>query len=301
MQFLQDFTMPVGETVSVLPGLARVLAPNPSPFTYTGTQTYLVGEKRLCIIDPGPQIPAHFNALIAAIAERPVDHILVTHTHLDHSPLTKALKEKTGASTYGFGTHGSGQTWETAGLEKEAVEAGADIDFAADHYLKDGDEIARENGTIEALHTPGHTSNHMCFHWKEPGILFTGDHIMGWSTTVIAPPDGHMASYLYHLKRLLALEIKTLVPTHGPIIPNAKAFIEGLISHRLKREQQILAYLQRGTTEISPMVATLYADIDKALHPAAARSVLAHLIKLVDEGHVIADTAPSLDSFYQLA
>ena len=299
--FKQDFSMPVGECVSIGDGLARVLAPNPSPFTYTGTQTYLLGTDSLTILDPGPPMDAHLDALLGAIGDRRVDQILVTHTHMDHSPLAMPLKEKTGAPVYGFGPHGSGQKgWSKGGLDSEKVEAGADKDFAPDHLLEDGDIVTVDGGSLKAVHTPGHTSNHLCFLWEEQKTLFSGDHIMGWSTTVIAPPDGNMTAYIGHLESLLTMEIERLVPTHGPVIDDAQTFIKALIDHRLDREQQVISALESGQTQIGSMVELLYKDVDKMLHPAAARSMLAHLIKLVDEGRVTADSDPSLTANFTL-
>ena len=275
----------------------RVLAQNPSPFTYTGTGTYVVGSDRLIIIDPGPDLDDHLPALISAIDGRALDAILVTHSHLDHSPLSRRLQDATDAPIMGFGPHGSGRA---GGLEDETVEAGADKAFAPDKCLADGETISVPGCDLMALHTPGHTSNHLCFLDTQTGTLFTGDHIMGWSTTVISPPDGDMAQYLASLERLQAMDIKTLVPTHGPIRTDATAFIDDLIQHRRERENQILRQLKDGVETIDAMVPSMYKAVDPWLHPAAARSVFAHLIALYDAKVVDAHPALTLDASFRL-
>lgn len=297
--FKHDFNAPYGEAEAMTPLVTRVLCENPSPFTYTGTGTYLVGGSAgLAVIDPGPMMTAHGDALMAAIGDRPVSHILVTHTHLDHSPLSSWLKERTGAPVHAFGRHGAGRK---AGLDEEEVEAGADKAFVPDALIGDGELIEGTGWTLTAHHTPGHTANHVCFHLREENTLFVGDHVMAWATTVIAPPDGDMTAYLASLRKIQALEADQLAPTHGPWVDNPNAFIRAIITHRRMREGQILKHLESGPKDIDILVAQMYKDVDKRLHPAAARSVLAHLIALHDDGRITCDTGPSLMARYAIA
>lgn len=283
--FERDFDAPFGESVRVSPLIARVLAPNPGPFTFKGTGVYIVGGGRdVAAIDPGPLLPAHVEALKRALAGKRLTHILVTHTHSDHSPAAAPLKAWSGAKTYAYGPHGSGKAEE--GVK---VEEGGDRDFVPDVRVKDGDVIAGNGFTFDCVYTPGHTSNHMCFALREEKALFTGDHVMGWSTTVVAPPDGDMAAYMASLRKLIARDDEILWPTHGGPVKNPKPFLQAYLDHRLEREAQILACISDGLETIPEMVARIYAGVDKRLHPAAARSVEAHLILLVSEGRVKKD------------
>jgi len=260
-----------------------------------GTGVYIVGGDEVAVIDPGPDLPEHIEALKKALAGKRVTHILVTHTHADHSPAAKPLKEWSGAKTYAFGPHGSGRdTKEEDGVPK--VEAGGDMDFVPDVRVKDGDVLKGNGFTFECVHTPGHTSNHMCFALKEEKALFTGDHIMGWSTTVVTPPDGDMAQYIRSVEKLQARDDRTLYPTHGAPVTDPKPFLAAYREHRLDRERQVLACIKDGLDTIPQMVERMYADVDKRLHPAASRSVLAHLIKLEHEGRIRRD-----GSAYRLA
>ena len=281
--FNRDFDAPYGVAEQVSPRIARLLAPNPGPFTFKGTGVYIVGAGReVAVIDPGPAIPEHIEALKRALAGRRVGHILVTHTHGDHSPAAAPLKDWSGAKTYAFGPHGSGH--EDGGVK---LEEGGDTDFVPDVRVKDGGVIAGEGYTLEGVFTPGHTSNHMCFALREEKALFTGDHVMGWSTTVVVPPDGDMAEYLASLRKLIARDDAVLWPTHGGPVRDPTPFLEAYLDHRLMREAQILACVRDGLDTIPAMVARMYADVDKRLHPAAARSVEAHLIQLVAEGRLV--------------
>lgn len=279
--FDRKFDVPAGDDVALTPLLHRVLAPNPGPFTFKGTGVYIVGGKDVAVIDPGPDIPAHIEALQRALAGKRLRHILVTHTHSDHSPAAKALKEWSGAKTYAFGPHGSGKAEE--GVK---VEEGGDMDFVPDVLVRDGETIAGDGYTFECVFTPGHTSNHMCFALREEKALFTGDHVMGWSTTVVTPPDGDMAAYMASLRKLRARDDAILWPTHGGPVREPGPFLDAYIGHRLEREMQIVTSLADDVDTIPEIVARLYADVDKRLHPAAARSVLAHLIQLTQEGRV---------------
>jgi glyoxylase-like metal-dependent hydrolase (beta-lactamase superfamily II) len=279
--FDRSFDVPAGEDIPLTPLLHRVLAPNPGPFTFKGTGVYIVGNKDVAVIDPGPDVPVHIEALKRALAGKRLSHILVTHTHSDHSPAARALKEWSGAKTYAFGPHGSGKAEE--GVK---VEEGGDMDFVPDVLVRDGETIAGDGYTFECVFTPGHTSNHMCFALREEKALFTGDHVMGWSTTVVTPPDGDMAAYMASLRKLRARDDAILWPTHGGPVREPRPFLDSYIAHRLEREMQIVTSLAAGVDSIPEIVARLYADVDKRLHPAAARSVLAHLIQLTQEGRV---------------
>jgi len=282
--FIREFDAKYESEVRVSPLISRVVADNPGPFTFKGTGVYIVGNKDVAVIDPGPDDASHVDALKRALEGRRVTHILVTHTHSDHSPAAKPLKEWSGARTYAFGPHGSGKLDDGV-----RVEEGGDMQFAPDVRVKDG-EIIRGNGfTFECVFTPGHTSNHMCYALKEENALFTGDHVMGWSTTVVTPPDGDMTQYMASVKKLMARSDAVLYPTHGAPVTDPKPFLAAYLEHRLDRERQILACIREGLPTIPQMVARMYADVDKRLHPAASRSVLAHLIQLEQEGRVVND------------
>jgi len=299
MKFKHEIKANYGEAEQMSPLITRVLCNNPSPYTYTGTGTYLVGAgEGLAVIDPGPLVLQHGSAILQAAAGRTITKILVTHSHSDHSPLARWLADQTGAVILGFGAHGMGRR---GGLEGEDVEMGADYRYAPDTCLKDGVEISGPDWSITAVHTPGHTANHMCFHLKEENTLFVGDHIMGWATTVIAPPDGDMRQYLASLKKVAERNPEILAPTHGPWVTDPLPFIRGIITHRRMREGQILKHLEQGPTSIENMVPKMYKGVDKRLYPAAARSVLGHMIALVDEARVACDGPPRLSSNFRLA
>ncbi|MEI9931524.1 MAG: MBL fold metallo-hydrolase [Rhizomicrobium sp.] len=282
--FDRTFTAPYEEKQRVSPLISRVLTDNPGPFTFKGTGVYIVGHTDVAVIDPGPDTPSHIEALKRALDGKRVAHILVTHTHNDHSPAAQSLKEWSGAKTYAFGPHGSGK-----GDDGPKLEEGGDMAFMPDMRVKDGDVIAGNGYMFECVYTPGHTSNHMCFALKEENALFTGDHVMGWSTTVVTPPDGDMAAYMASLRKLLVRDDAILYPTHGAPVRDPEPFIQAYIDHRLEREAQIVACLRDGIATIPEMVARMYVDTDKRLHPAAARSVLAHLIQMQQEGRVVVE------------
>ena len=268
---------PTGKVERVAPGVRRVLAPNPSPFTHTGTQTYIVGEGVVAVIDPGPDQPEHLDALARALSGERVAAIVCTHTHRDHSPASRPLQAATGAPVIGCGP----LSLEDAGPRAdEAFDAG----YRADRVLADGECLEGSGWALEAVATPGHTSNHLCFALADEGILFTGDHVMGWSTTVVAPPDGDMAAYMGSLDRLLRRDDRIYLPAHGPAVDGPHAHVRALIAHRRMRERQILTHLEAGEGRIAAMVASMYRSVDPRLHPAAERSVLAHLIEMEARG-----------------
>ena len=270
---------PTGVAEALDPLVARVLAPNPSPYTYTGTQTYVVGKTDVAVIDPGPDEPEHLDALMKAIAGRPVVAILCTHTHRDHSPAAAPLKALTGGPIVGCAP----LTLADAGPRADAA---FDAEYMPDRVLADGETISGEGWTLEAVATPGHTSNHLCYALRESGALFTGDHVMGWSTTVVAPPDGDMADYMASLDKLYVREDRVYYPAHGAAIDKPRRFVRGVIGHRTQRGGQILRLLAAGTGAIPDMVARMYAGLDPRLIGAAGRSVLAHLLDLKARGIV---------------
>lgn len=270
---------PTGSVERPHPMVRRVLAPNPSPFTFTGTQTYIVGQGEVALIDPGPDDAIHIEALLTATASEQVVAIVCTHTHRDHSPASRALAAATGAPIVGCAP---------LALDDDGPRADAafDFDYAPDRVLADGERLEGEGWALEAVATPGHTSNHLCFALAGTGLLFTGDHVMGWSTTIVSPPDGDMTAYMASLDLLLARPDSLYLPAHGPPVEEPQAHVRRLIEHRRMRERQILGELEAGDRRIAAMVPRLYADIDPRLHAAAARSVLAHLVDLERRGLV---------------
>lgn len=275
---------PTGMLIALEPLVGRVLAPNPSPFTFQGTQTYLVGTDDLAVIDPGPDDDAHFDALMAAIGGRNLRAIVCTHTHRDHSPLAVRLQRETGAIVIGCAPL-------TLADDGPRADAGFDETYWPDMALADGARVTGSDWTLEAVATPGHTSNHLCYALIESGALFTGDHVMGWSTTVVSPPDGDMAAYMASLDKLMAREDRVYYPAHGEPVTEPQKFVRGLIGHRRMREGQILRLIEEGVSVIPAMVERMYVGVDPRLFPAAGRSVLAHLVDLRDRGRVIeADT-----------
>ncbi|MBG7603760.1 MAG: MBL fold metallo-hydrolase [Actinobacteria bacterium] len=304
-----------GEAEQLAPLVRRVIADNPSKFTYRGTGTYIVGLRDVVVIDPGPKLDSHRDALAAALAGSSVRAILITHCHADHSPLAAWLAAETGAPTIAFGPHGT-DAWDigedpvrddpASDEESEAsepvIEESTDTDFVPDEAVATGEEVVSGNGwTMTAMHTPGHTSNHMCFALDDgtTRTIFTGDHVMGWSTTVVSPPDGDMSAYLESLRMVAGRNDDVAIPTHGSPIPNPTEFVNDLIEHRLQREAQVLEAVRSGLDTIPAMVEVLYAHVRKELHSPARRSVLAHLVKLVDEQVVVLageEPRPRLDS-----
>jgi glyoxylase-like metal-dependent hydrolase (beta-lactamase superfamily II) len=298
-----------GRVEQVTPMIRRVIADNPSKFTYRGTGTYLVGRGRVAVIDPGPDLDSHRDALATALDGERVTAICVTHCHNDHSPLAAWLRSETGAPTIAFGPHPPADPHDDDELAEEIaegvkVEEAVDFAFEPDVRVVDGDVAARGPGwTVTAVHTPGHTSNHTCFAFAEERVLFPGDHVMGWSTTVVSPPDGDMAAYVDSLRKVAGRADHTYWPTHGPCIAEPRRYVESLVAHRLERERQIVDTLGAGVAEINEIVAGLYADVTVELHKAAGRTVLAHLGKLVNDGvvRVAGGGPPRLASRYELA
>ena len=281
-----------GVTTRLSPLVRRVIARNPGPFTFHGTGTFIIGHDKVAIVDPGPAEKAHIDAILRTIRGESVTHILVTHTHSDHSAAAAELSHLTGSATFAFGAHGGERS-------DSSVEEGADFDFIPDHTMSDGDTVNGPGWTITALHTPGHTSNHLCYELAEEATLLSGDHVMGWSTTVIAPPDGRMGDYLSSLRKLLERDDQLFRPTHGPAITNPKSLVTSFLNHRAKRITQILRCVRNGEYTIEEIVRSIYANHDPRLHRAAAHSIFAHLIGMVEDEHVSCEDAiPTLVSHY---
>ncbi len=274
---------PYAAAEQVEPLVRRVLAQNPSTFTYTGTQTYIVGDgNHVAIIDPGPAEPDHIDAILAAVGAAAVTAICCTHTHRDHSPAAAPLADLTGAQVIGCAALSIADDGPRA-------DAAFDDSYAPHTVLSEGESVSGKGWTLDALATPGHTSNHLCFALRQTGALFTGDHVMGWSTSVIAPPDGDMADYMASLQKLHERTDRIYFPAHGPAIETPQRLVRGMIGHRRQREAQIQRLLEAGTGTIAGMVPQMYKGVDQRLWPAAGRSVLAHLIDLERRGRVARD------------
>jgi len=297
--YVRQFDFTYGRRDQVSPLIQRVIADNPGPFTFTGTGTYIVGRDMpgagVAVIDPGPEDEAHLHALLRAVKGRTVSHVLVTHTHRDHAPLARPFAEAVGGAPILAAKPPARPIHASAPLDEDD-----DDDFTPGVILTGGEMIEGDGWTIEALATPGHASNHMAFVLRDENALFSGDHVMGWSTTVVAPPDGDMAAYMDSLDRVLARGFSTIWPTHGPAITQVAPFLKAYRDHRLEREAQVMARLAAGDTTIAEMIPALYAAVDQRLWPAASLSVLSHLIKLVKEGRVSADHEPAMTARYRL-
>ena len=295
--FVRDLSFEYGQVDVITPLIRRVIAENPSPFTFTGTGTYIIGKGKVAIIDPGPHIENHLQAILTAVRGETVTHILVTHTHLDHSPLARPLQEATGAPIYAYGPHTPGTAWTDSDCLKTL---GGDLDFLPDHTISDNEAIVGSGWTLSAVHTPGHTDNHLCFALKEESILFSGDMVMGWSSTIVSPPDGDMCDYMQSCRKLLEREDAIYCPTHGPCITDPAAYVTALIEHREKRELAISEALRRGIGKIAEIVAEIYKDISPDLHAAAARTVHAHLIHMAQTGRVSSEGVPTDQAIFRI-
>jgi glyoxylase-like metal-dependent hydrolase (beta-lactamase superfamily II) len=288
-----------GRVDEVAPGVRRILVDNPGPFTFTGTLSYIIGRGKVAILDPGPDDARHVGALLDAVRAETVTHIFVTHTHRDHSPAVPAIKVATGAKVYAEGPHRAARPLHIG--EHNRLDASADHEFRPDVALRDGEIVSGEGWTIEAVATPGHTANHMAYAFKENNALFAGDHVMAWSTSIVAPPDGAMSDYMASLYKLARRGETTYYPGHGPAIADAPRFVKYYIEHRRAREQSILHRLAKGATDIPTLVRAIYIGIDARLTGAAGLSVLAHLEDLVARGAVVTDGEASIAGRYRLA
>jgi glyoxylase-like metal-dependent hydrolase (beta-lactamase superfamily II) len=298
LDFDTRFEPHYGETIDIAPGVRRLTVNNPGPFTFHGTNTYIVGTETLAVIDPGPEDDAHLRAILQAIGTRPVSHILVSHTHRDHSPLARALRERTGAIVCAEGPHRPARPLRIG--EINPLDASADTDFVPDLALADGSVIEGDGWALRTLLTPGHTANHAVFALDGTGILFSADHVMAWATSIVAPPDGAMADYMASLDRMLERDDKLLLPGHGGPVTRPRSFMRGLKTHRKMRERAIVKRLAGGDRTIPEMVRAIYRDTDPRLHGAAGLSVLAHLEDLVARGVAATEGAPSIDGNYFL-
>ncbi len=289
--YKREMEFEYGRLDQLAPGVRRVIANNPSAFTFHGTGTYILGEGEVAVIDPGPADPEHIRAIFEATKGERITHVLITHTHMDHSPGYQLMKPKCDAVTYGFGPHGSGKLEE--GIK---VEEGGDMEFMPDEKVSQGDLIEGENWSVECVYTPGHTSNHVCYQLKEGHILFTGDHVMGWSTSIVSPPDGDMEAYMSSLELLLDRDDDVYWPTHGPAITDPKTHVSAFIAHRNEREEQILACIDQGIYGIGEMVPKMYQGTPEFMYPAAARSVLASVEYMAKRGVLIADSESLMEA-----
>ncbi|MGL3606243.1 MBL fold metallo-hydrolase [Rhizobium sp. G187] len=294
--FTSEFEPHHGQAVPVAQDVQRVTVNNPGPFTFHGTNTYIVGRKSVCVIDPGPEDDAHFVALMTALEGREVTHIAVSHTHRDHSPLARRLKEKTGAIVVAEGPHRPSRPLFEG--EVNPFAESSDTDFMPDIALGNGEAIAGDGWSLTAIHTPGHTANHAAFALDGTGILFSADHVMAWATSIVAPPDGAMGDYMASLERLLEREDRLYLPGHGGPVTEPQSFVRGLRTHRRMRERAILERIGKGDRKIADMVRAIYAGTDPRLHGAAALSVLAHIEDLVDKGLVATDGPPRLTGVF---
>lgn len=299
LDFDTRFEPSYGSPVEVAPDVLRLTVNNPSAFTFYGTNSYIIGRETLAVIDPGPEDPEHLDALMRAIAGRPVSHIFVSHTHRDHSPLAERLKAATGAVTAAEGPHRPARPLRIG--EQNPLDASADTDFHPDIVLADDSVVRGDGWTLRTVHTPGHTANHVVFSLEGTGILFSADHVMAWATSIVAPPDGAMSDYMASLDRLLARDDRVYFPGHGGPVTKPGPFVRGLKAHRKMRERAILERLRAGDRTIPKMVEAIYRATDPRLHGAAGLSVLAHLEDLVARGAVRTEGDVSLDGIFMPA
>ncbi|QDL90763.1 MBL fold metallo-hydrolase [Paroceanicella profunda] len=304
--FITDHRPVHGVIERLAPGVRVITAPNAGPMTFTGTRSYLVGEGDVALIDPGPDDPAHFEALCAVLAagER-ISHILVTHSHSDHSPLAARMRARTGAPVFGFGPHGAGMSAQMQALAASGAELGggegADHGFAPDIALGEGDRVSGSGWALTALHTPGHLSNHLSFALEGEGALFSGDHVMGWATTLVSPPEGDLAAFMTSLRRLQERDDRVYYPGHGAPVAEPAALVAHVLSHRQQREAQIRAALERGPATPAVLAERIYSGLDARLLPAARRNVLAHLLDLVQRGLVAPEGEMSAGAVFRRA
>ena len=297
----QEFNPTAGKPSAIATDLALVLAPNPSPMTHLGTNTFLLGSDRLAIIDPGPDNDDHLQALIDAIGGRTVSHIFVTHSHLDHSPLSRKLSQRTGAPIYAFGGSTAGRSDIMQTLAHEGLAGGGegiDLDFTPDKYLFDGEVTKDAWGELTAIHTPGHIGNHICFQWGD--VIFTGDHVMGWASSLVSPPDGDITDFMASCVKLKRYTARIFYPAHGPSITNPAERLNWLIAHRQQREAQVLSTLQQAQATAQQLAKAIYQDTPSSLHSAAMRNVFAHLVDLHQRGIVATNGPLAQDAVFEI-
>ena len=296
--FNRAFEGAPGELVRLSPLVRRMVAGNPGPMTFTGTCSYVVGSGEVCVIDPGPDAQGHIAALLSALRNETITHILVTHTHRDHSPGSRALKAATGAKIIGCAPHVSAR--DPGAGDTLRLDAANDLDYAPDAIMQDGDTLEGKGFTLTAVATPGHTMNHLSFALAQEDALFSGDHVMAWSTSVVAPPDGTMRHYMASLEKLRQREDRIYWPGHGGPVKEPRRFLRALAHHRRAREKSILSRIQSGDATIETIVANVYEGLDPALRGAAGLSVFAHLEDLVERGLVKTDEPLSLKATYRI-
>jgi glyoxylase-like metal-dependent hydrolase (beta-lactamase superfamily II) len=282
--FNRNFDPQTGQSVEIAPGMRRVTAPNASPMTFTGTNTYLLGEREIAVIDPGPDDPAHLAAILAAVGDAAkISHVFVTHSHVDHSPLARRLGQIAGAPVLALGdsyAYRSVRMVELASIAELGGGEGVDVDFAPDIQLTDGEIVQTAEWSLEAIATPGHFSNHMCFHWAAENAAFSGDHVMGWATTLVSPPDGDLTAFMNSLAIMAARNDDRYFPGHGAPVADPSGMVSYQIGHRKSREAQILECLTSGPATPRGLTDRIYTDIPASLIPAAARNVFSHLLDL---------------------
>ncbi|UWS09305.1 MBL fold metallo-hydrolase [Phaeobacter inhibens] len=291
MQAPDDFNPPAGIAETLEPGLRRILAPNPSPMTYRGTNTYLLGDTDVAVIDPGPANEAHLQSILAALGPgQRISHILVSHSHLDHSPLARPLAEATGAPVYAFGDALSGRSAVMTSLAEAGLAGGGegiDINFAPDISLRDGETLTGPDWQLEVIHTPGHLGNHIALAWGD--ACFTADHVMGWASSLVSPPDGDLTDFMASCRRLAARDWRVFYPGHGAPVTDPAARLAWLIDHRTGREAAILAELTAGPATVTELTARIYTETPPSLRVAAERNVFAHLVDLAGKSQVATD------------
>ncbi len=300
LSFDREFEVMPGQPARLSEQVRRITCNNPGPFTFKGTNSYIVGTGSVAIIDPGPEDEDHLAALLDAVRGETVTHIIITHTHRDHSPLTRRLQQATGARTYGYGPHGSGRAAKAIISGDVTLDAAGDHEFRPDVEVRHGDMIEGTGWSLESVFTPGHCSNHMAFALNDEQTVFCGDHVMAWATSVIAPPDGHMADYFTSLRTLIARDQDRLyLPGHGPEKTHPQRFVRAFLTHRQMREKAVLQHIASGERAIMGVVKKVYAGLDARLHTAAALSTLAHVEHLIEQNLVRAHGDLSLDTDYE--
>jgi len=304
LAFLTTYDAIPGEAVRLSPLVQRVLCPNPGPFTFTGTNTYVLGDREVVVVDPGPADEGHVDAIVRAVAGRPVVAIVLTHTHADHSPAAALLQARTGAPTYGFGPHPEPALppMEPPDPDRpDTTHEGADRDFRPDLLLADGATVTVEGWHLDVVHTPGHIANHLCYSVREEATLLTGDHVMGWSTSVISPRDGDLADFLASCERILDRGEGTYLSAHGEVMRDPHAYVRSLVDHRHHRTRQVLEVLADGPGDVGSIVALLYPGLDDRLVRAAKATITSHLLLLQRQGQAVADGLPSFTTVWALA